>query len=260
MNGFARMAAALAILFATTAPALAQDTTEDWDLTVDPAQQLTLASLDFGGNALALRCRAGVLEFLLAGAPVSTEAVRTVRVTAGGIADEAQTWLTQPGLPVLSASEPDRLARQLRPGGDVDLRIEPAATGERAMRFRLAIPSSAASLDRVLAACGAALADEWDLRPRAGSHVIWESQVVPEYPQAALGHNIEMASVRLACVVPENGRFDECRILSERPEGLGFGRSALVAARQSRITLRDNDIGSIGKVVVYNVRFRGPEN
>lgn len=120
---------------ATAMPALAQDGAEDWDLTVDPARQLTLASLDFGGNALALRCQAGVLDFLVTGTPVSTEAVRTVRVTAGGIADERQAWQTQPGLPVLSAYEPDRLARQLRAGGDLDLRIEPVATGERALRF-----------------------------------------------------------------------------------------------------------------------------
>ena len=115
---------ALAILFATASPALAQDVAEDWDLAVDPAQELTLASLDFGDNALALRCKAGVLDFLLTGTPLSTEAIRAVRVTAGGIADERQAWHTQPGLPVLSASEPDRLARQLRAGGDLDVRIE----------------------------------------------------------------------------------------------------------------------------------------
>lgn len=245
---------------ATAMPALAQDGAEDWDLTVDPARQLTLASLDFGGNALALRCQAGVLDFLVTGTPVSTEAVRTVRVTAGGIADERQAWQTQPGLPVLSAYEPDRLARQLRAGGDLDLRIEPVATGERALRFRLTLPASAGSLDQVLSACGGSLTDEWDLRPRAAGSVIWAHQVLPEYPETAVASNVALASVRLACIVPASGRLEECRVLYEAPDGLGFGRNALAAARSSTVGLPAGDLSDVGKVVLFTMRFRMPEN
>lgn len=260
MKFSAMFSLALAILFATASPTLSQDAAEDWDLAVDPARELTLASLDFGDNALALRCQAGVLDFLLTGTPVSTEAVRAVRVTAGGIVNERQAWLTQPGLPVLSASEPDRLARQLRPGGDLDVRIEPSATGERPFRFRLTTPPSAASLDRVLSACGASLADEWDLRARASGTITWVSQAAPEYPEAAVLRDIPLATVRVACIVPPDGRLDECRILSEAPDGLGFGRAALVAARNSRVALPENDLADVGKVIHYSVRFRGPEN
>lgn len=260
MNGSAVFGLALAVIFATASPTLAQDTAEDWDLTVDPARQLTLASLDFGDNALALRCEAGVLDFLLTGTPVSTEAVRTVRLTAGGIVDERQAWQTQPGLPVLSASEPDRMARQLRGGGDLDVRIEPAATGERALRFRLTLPPSAGSLDQVLSACGASLADEWDLRPRAAGSITWAHHVLPEYPEAAVMRDVALASVRLACIVPADGRLEECRVLYEAPDGLGFGRNALAAARSSRVRLPAGDLSDVGKVVLFTMRFRGPEN
>jgi hypothetical protein len=249
---------AVAILFATASPALAQDAAEDWDLAVDPGQELTLASLDFGDNALTLRCKAGVLDFLLTGTPLSTEAIRAVRVTAGGIADERQAWHTQPGLPVLSASEPDRLARQLRAGGDLDVRIEPVTTGERALRFRLTLPASGAALDRVLSACGASLTDEWDLRPRAGGTVTWAHQELPEYPEAGAMRNIGLASVRMACIVPASGRFEECRILYEAPEGLGFGRNALAAARGSSVALPPGDLSDVGKVVQFTMRFRMP--
>lgn len=252
------VAIALASL-AAASPSLAQDVTEDWDLTVDPAQQLTMASLDFGGTAVALRCKAGGLDFLLTGAPASTESFRIVRVTAGGIADERQHWDALPGAPVLSASDPARLARQLRAGGDLDLRIEPAATGERPIRFRLPTPPSVAALDQVLSACGAALTDDWDLRPRASSDVLWERMVAPEYPSAALGRGVSLGSARLACIVPASGRFSECRILSESPPGLDFGQSALAAARRSRVRLPENDTDSVGKVVQYTVRFRAPE-
>jgi TonB family protein len=251
---------ALLIGLAAASPTLAQDAAEDWDLAVDPAQALTLASLDFGDNVLALRCKAGALDFLLTGTPVSTEAVRTVRVTAGGIADERQAWQTQPGLPVLSASEPDRLARQLRAGGDLDIRIEPVATGERALRFRLTLPASAASVDRVLSACGASLADEWDLRPRAGGTVTWAHQVLPEYPEAGAMRNVGLASVRLACIVPASGPLEECRILYEAPDGLGFGRNALAAARRSSVALPPDDLSDLGKVVQFTMHFRMPED
>jgi len=250
---------ALAMIFTVAPPAVAQDAVEDWDLTVDPARQLTLASLDFGDNALALRCKAGVLEFLLTGVPASTEAVRTVQITAGGIAGELQTWQTHPGVPVLSADEPDRLARQLRAGGDLELRIEPVTTGAPALRFRLTTPPSTAALDQVLSACGAALTDEWDLRPRATTdNIVWERSVPAEYPEAAAGRQIPVASARLACIVPADGRLDECRIVFESHDGLGFGRSALAAARNSRIRLPEGDMSAVGKVIHYNVRFRQP--
>ena len=247
---------------AVALPALAQDAAEDWDLIVDPARELTLASLDFGGNALALRCQSGALDLLLTGTPESTEDSRIVRVTAGGISNERQSWRTHAGMPVLSASEPERLARQLRAGGDLDLRIEPEATGERALRFRLTTPPSAASLDRVLSACGAALTDDWDVRPRAASGTItWVRHLLPEHPIAAVARQVPLAAVRVACVVPADGRLNECRVMSETPGGLGFGRNALVAARGSRVAVpdsADSAVSDVGKVIVFNIRFRAP--
>lgn len=259
MRRFGLIGFGLLIGFATASPALAQDVTEDWDLAVDPAQQLTMASLDFGDNALALRCKAGRLDFLLTGVPASSDSGTIVRVTAGGIADERQHWEVLPGAPVLSASNPARLARQLRAGGDLDLRIEPAATGERPIRFRLPTPPSVAAVDQVLSACGAALTDDWDLRPRASTGVLWERIVAPEYPPVALGRGVSRGSVRLACIVPASGRFSECRVLSESTPGLNFGQNALAAARRSRVRVPENDTDSVGKVVEYTVRFRAPE-
>lgn len=247
---------------AVALPALAQAPApaEDWDLTIDPTQQMTMASLDFGDNTLALRCKAGGLDLVLTGTPVTSEPVRAVRVSVGGIADELQIWRTRPDLPVLLAPEPDRLARQLRPGGDLDLRIEPAATGQRPLRFRFTAPPSAAAIDRVLSACGTRLADEWDLRPRVFSNnLILESAAVPRYPPAAVARRLPLASVRVACLVPANGRLNTCRILSEDPQGLGFGRSALDAARGSRVALLQSDTSLVGKVVHYSVRFTPPE-
>lgn len=253
---------AVSVALAAASPAFAQDWADDWDLTTDPDQQLTLASLDFGGNAVALRCRGGVLDFLLTGVPATAGSSRTVRVTAGGLVDETQRWLTQPGLSVLSPSEPGRLARLLRAGGDLVLRVEPASEEDRPLRYQLAIPPSAAALDQVLSACGEALAENWDLMPRLGpdQSVTWAYQRRPEYPEAAALAGMPYGVVRIACIVPDAGRFRDCRVLSETPGGLGFGRSALSAALQSQVALPENDASAVGKVIQFTVRFRGSDS
>ncbi len=147
-----RLAIVTAVL-ALAAPALAQGPDEDWDLTVNAEQQLTAATVDFGDNLLALRCRAGALDFLLIGVPVSVGTTRRVRVSAGAIVDEDQVWAAQTGQPVLGASEPARLARQLRAGGELDVRIDRETDADRPLRYRLTAPASAASVNTVLTAC-----------------------------------------------------------------------------------------------------------
>ena len=257
MKRLALIGLVLTLAASAATPALAQDPAEDWDLTVDPARELTVASLDFGGNALALRCQNGMLDLLLTGTPTTAGPYRIVRVTGGGIVEETQWWLTQPGLPVLAAPEPDRMARLLRAGGDLDLRIEAAAEGERPLRFRLSMPPSAGSLDRVLSACGAGLSEEWDLRPRPVSvDFAWAYQALPEYPESAVREGAPNGAVRIACILPADGRFRECRIMRETPAGLGFGANALESALRSSITRLEPGSSSTGGVVHFTVRFR----
>lgn len=88
----------------------------------------------------------------------------------------------------------------------------------------------------------------------------WASQALPEYPGAAIQRDVPVATVELACVVAAEGRLSECRVLSENPDGLGFGRSALEAARRSRVNVPENDTRSIGEIAQYVVRFLGPAN
>lgn len=60
--------------------------------------------------------------------------------------------------------------------------------------------------------------------------------------------------VRLKCLVQEDGQFANCRVLSERPAGRGFGEAALRAAQQSR--LDPDALRAPGSEIEYNVRFR----
>lgn len=250
-----RVAPALAAL-ALASPAMAQHVSQDWDLTTDPARQVTLATLNFGSNQIALRCKAGVLDFLVTGVP-TTVASQAVRVTAGSIRDERQRWLAWPDQPIISPSEPARFARQLRAGGELDIRLEPGSVGERPRRYRLPVPQSIAAVDQVLSACSIPLNDDWDLRQRAELGTpIWARPSIPEFPELAVSRGLKNGEVIIGCAIAAGGLLDECRILSETPQGAGFGRSALRSAQRSRVELPDDEQSMIGKVVTFTVRFR----
>jgi hypothetical protein len=250
---------ALALLmFAAASPALAQDPTEDWDLTSNAERQLTLASLDFGDNILALRCQAGTLDLLLTGVPVSTGESRTATVSAGAISDETQTWAALPGQPVVGADEPARLARQLRAGGPLDVRLDPEDAADRPRRYRLTTPASTRSVDAVLTACGEPLDEPRDLIARVakGAAPTWEYMAPVQYPSSLSAQSIPEAAVRVSCVIGPEMQMQDCRADSETPTGYGFGDSAIAAARRSRIAAPADGTDVHGRLVRFTVRFR----
>lgn len=238
-------------------PATAQEASGDWDLTTDPERQLTLATLNFGANQIALRCRAGALDLLLTGVPPTDTALRPVRVTAGLIQNESQLWLTWAGRPIASPAEPERLARQLRAGGELDILLEATEAGARSHRYRLPVPASATSVDRVLTACSVPLTDDWDLRPRAEPElIVWASRPRPDFPSLAMERGLEQAEVRLVCLVAAEGALNDCRVVSEMPAGAGFGRSAQRSAERALLGLPEDEGAVIGKVISFTIRFR----
>ncbi len=60
--------------------------------------------------------------------------------------------------------------------------------------------------------------------------------------------------VRLECTVQDDGRLQDCNVLSERPAGQGFGEAALSAAGQAR--LEPDALRAPGAKVQYSIRFR----
>lgn len=244
---------------ALASPALAQQSapSEDWDLTANAEQQLTLATVDFGENVLALRCRAGALDLLLTGVPASVGTTRRIRVSAGGIVEEDQIWAAQAGQPVLGADEPARLARQLRAGGDLDLRIDKETDADRPRRYRLTAPASAASVDAVLTACGEPLAEPRDLIRRAGAGpgLLWEVAPTSEFPRTPAALRSNGGGVRVSCVIGADWGLQDCRVESEQPEGLGFGASAVAGALQARVRPPADGSDMRGQLVRFSARF-----
>jgi hypothetical protein len=256
-----RALAGLALLAgaALALPASAQEPSEDWDLTTNAERQLTLATLDFGDNVLALRCSAGALDLLVTGAPVSTGTSRKVRVSAGAISAEEQVWIAQAGQPVLGADEPARLARQLRPGGQLDVRIEPETEAERPHRFRLTVPASANAVNAVLTACGQPLDEPRDLIARVpGSALNWQRRPEPEYPAAATSQRVEGGTVHLSCIISPAWGFEDCRVDAEAPAGVGFGASAVAAALTARLAPPTDGSDIRGRLARFSMRFMPP--
>lgn len=253
---------ALILGLALASPALAQEASEDWDLTTNPEQQLTLATLDFGDNVLALRCRAGALDLLLTGVPVSTGETRKVRISAGAIAAEEQVWAAQPGQPVLGASEPARLARQLRAGGQLDLLLEPEDAADRPRRFRLTAPASVRVVNTVLTACGQPLDEPRDLLARvtSGPDTIWVVQPRVDFPTHPGAEAAAPASVQVVCMIGERLVLQDCFPEAESAPGFGFGPNAAVGAARARLGPPADGTDLRGRLFRLKVRFTVPEN
>lgn len=243
------------LLLAAASPALAQDPTEDWDLTVNAEREATVATLDFGDNILGLRCQAGKLDLLLTGVPVSTGATRTATVSAGAISDETQLWTALPGQPVVGAAEPARLARQLRAGGALDVRLAPEDAADRPRRYQLTVPVSTASIDRVLTACGEPLDDPRDLIARSSEPITWSAMPLPGFPENAAARGIDRGWVVLSCVISSNWGLSDCRVEAESHENAGFGASALRGVGGARLNPPASGADIRGLAVSFTLLF-----
>jgi len=237
-----RTAVAVALgagLFAS--PALAQQTNDDWDLTVQPGAFLTAATLNFGANLVAVRCRGKTLDVLVSGVPAAGSTNRPVRLSVGGIDDEQQIWRSTPGGAVISPPNPERVARQLRSGGTLDLRVgEVAADGQfpatPPRRYSLPIPPSAAAIDRVLSACDRPLQNPRDAVPAADA-IAWTLAPSPAFPTKAQRAGVEQGLVRLSCLVGDGGRLEACEVVAASPPGMGFEEAALAATGAAALDL-----------------------
>lgn len=245
------------LLLAAASPAVAQDPSEDWDLTANAERHLTLATLDFGDNVLALRCQAGTLDLLLTGVPISIGATRAATVSAGSIMDETQTWTALPGQPVVGAAEPARLARQLRAGGPLDVRLAPEDAADRPRRYQLTAPRSERAVNTVLTACGEPLDEPRDLIARLSpvNAPSWAALPLPAFPDNPIARNAGRGRVTLSCVIDTDWGLTDCRVEAENPTGAGFGDSALRSARDARLTPTTDGVDGRGRLIHFTMRF-----
>ncbi|HYC68559.1 energy transducer TonB [Brevundimonas sp.] len=83
----------------------------------------------------------------------------------------------------------------------------------------------------------------------------WRRPPSVEFPERAISRGLESGVVELTCAATPAGGLAACEILSETPEGVGFGQAALNGARRARLNPRQEDGDAVGSRVRFAVRF-----
>lgn len=96
-----------------------------------------------------------------------------------------------------------------------------------------------------------ALAAALQSAPTPDPRPVWVVQPRPWYPEAALGADIKAGRVDLRCTFV-NQRATDCTVVSETPQGYGFGRAALAA--MSRAVASPTTTGAVEFAVVFSMQ------
>lgn len=95
-----------------------------------------------------------------------------------------------------------------------------------------------------------------DAPPAEISRVTWSQQPTPMYPAPAAANGINSGTVTLACRVEAGGSASDCTVLSESPEGVGFGAAALAAMETARFSSTTMASATPGARARFTIRFR----
>ncbi|MEQ7156633.1 MAG: hypothetical protein B7Z42_07785 [Brevundimonas sp. 12-68-7] len=241
---------------------LAQETTDDWDATVDAERRLTAAQLEFSnGLGIAVRCVGGRYDALIGGLPPAAEGVETRVLTLrfGEDSPFEQRWNVTRN-PNLAVSElPAPFARALRRGGSLQVMLPGAGEGGRNLRYVLDLPPSSAAIDRTLEACDRPLVDPRDaeIQPVDGSlpeGIQWERPPQVEFPSR---NRYESGFAVISCLTRPDGRLRECVVESEHPIDGGFGQATLASTEGARVRNAADRAGALPvRRIIYRTNFR----
>lgn len=146
---------------------IAQD--EGWDYYTDPAQDMTVASVEYGGGVLvAIQCQARQLSVIIGGVPASRGSTRSVLLTrTDGATRQTELFPIEGSSLYRSRGLMD--ARFLRAGGRTT--ISSTADDPQPFRMALDLPTQSAGVDNVLTSCGFNRSDDRDALPDV-SHLL----------------------------------------------------------------------------------------
>ncbi len=257
--------AAAVMGLAVAAAATAQDA-EDWDLLVQPEEQLTVAYTQFdNGLLLAARCQRGVYQVMVGGLPAASAVKdfhKSNRVLVIGIGDNdaAEQRFMLGADPSVAFSElPAPLARQMREGGTMTITVPGGAEGERNLRYLVNLPASNAAIDQSLAACGRPLVDSRDQQLEELEvdglpvNLAWKRIPLPEYPE---GRTYTAGFAVITCLSQSDGRVGDCVVETEFPTNGGFGEAAIRGARKGRLENRGGGGEPVPtRLIAYRVSY-----
>ncbi|WP_292104145.1 TonB family protein [Brevundimonas sp.] len=184
------------------------------------------------------------------GQPVAQPHV-AVDVTLGDTEPNGQRWRLSEDGAVLFARQPGRLSSSFVNGRSAVISLTPDE-GPR-HRYELGAPSNPAVLAQVLSDCGQSTAwpppdgsvltnPDWIRRPT-------RLDFARLYPSFAAENGIDGEAL-VQCRVAVNGRVEDCIILSESPEGHGFGAASAALAQEFRMTPLTVDDRPYGEALI----------
>lgn len=257
----APIAAFLALLIAS--PAFAQDMEPaDWDIERDASKKIIMAYSMFNvGLGIAVRCVDGGLEGIITNLPSDNADVRVIGIA---FADDEriydQQWNVARDSTVALSSMPAPFARNLRKGGQMQIRIVGGADDGRTLRYVLELPASNAAIDETLTACGLPLVDPRDAAwANVGDNGLptslqWLKRPHPVYPGTP---RYERGFAVVSCIADPEGRPQDCVVETEHPRDAGFGRATLSATRSARLT---NSLNPDSPITPSRFSFRANYN
>lgn len=92
--------------------------------------------------------------------------------------------------------------------------------------------------------------------PTEISRVTWSRHPTPMYPAPAAANGVESGTVSLSCVVGADGSASDCTLLSETPEGQGFGEATLASMQTARFSPDVLERSAPGTRARFTIRFR----
>ncbi|MFC5371702.1 hypothetical protein ACFPIF_04015 [Brevundimonas faecalis] len=210
----------------------ADQTIDDWDLAVDSARQLTVATVAYAeGSTLFAACLNDTLTVGLKGLPTSSVASRRFERRFDDGHTESTFWeASDKGTGLISAT-PARVARSFRNGSRLVLSSAP--DGEVPIHLAFDVPTQSANLDRVLAACGRPLENPLDSAPPLDMLL----QQTPAIPPAASAR-YSSYQVELDCIVAD-GRLSACLSEHQRPADPALGVAVAREANGVRVKVSD---------------------
>lgn len=231
----------LPLLLACSAAQEPAPAPSDWALLADPRRGMTAAVLETtAGVDIILRCHEGAFTAFVSGLAPSRRETRRIELTVGDGPRQAREWANSEDGASAFSDLPAPLARELRSGGQLQLRVPPADSGGPATRYVLEVAPSQAAIDQTLTACGLPLVDPRDAELAAlgdtdmPAMLGWAERPQIRFPQTRYARGFAVVT----CVTAPDGRPRDCVVETEHPHDGRFGRAVLRGVERSR--LRDH--------------------
>lgn len=223
-----------------------QDPHTDWEYSVAEDEISSVASVGYSsGLIIHVTCyEAQTLDVVVTGVPVAEDEAYSVTLSR---ADGRTTAISATGGPSgrLAVDYDERMARVMRGGGELSMRIEQDQSPPVAVRVDL--PEQHANLDRVIEHCGRHLNE-----PRDSLPILTDLRSIPRatFPPARRSRtgSSEWARVEISCVVSEETRLADCQVEHQEGGAGAYGTAVARAYNGARVDVPDPS-AAVGKVV-----------